>query len=178
MRDRKQLNLRLDNEGELLEEIKEAARLQNISLNQFVVNALRISLDKPIADARQELDNTLDRIDALEKKWEMLHQELETIKARQILDKPLDNKVDRDCDSEPVTRESSILDDLLDRPLDNDKPDLSRTYTDAEVAKEWGLDASVARAYRLGKEQPLDSEFWSYWKPVKGKAQWRKLKHR
>lgn len=73
MKDRKQLNLRLDNEGELLEEIKEAARLQNISLNQFVINALKLSLGQPIESARQGLDVVLDRVENLEKSVQSLH---------------------------------------------------------------------------------------------------------
>lgn len=189
MKDRKQLNLRLDNEGELLEEIKEAARLQEISLNQFVVNALKAAIDKPVASARQPLDNTLDRIDALEKKWEALHQELKEIKARQPLDKQLDKDADRDRDpgSELLTKEPSILDDLLgsslDRGLDKmlDESTLdSRLYTDGEVAKQWDADctATYIKEIRLGKRVPVstDRDIFDYWQPVEGKAKWRKIK--
>jgi hypothetical protein len=70
-RKRLQLNLRMDGHWELLEAVKEAAQAQDISVNQFVINALRASVgwgtanraDLPSSDAleslRRELEGTL-----------------------------------------------------------------------------------------------------------------------
>jgi uncharacterized protein (DUF1778 family) len=155
MVDRKQLNLRLDNEGELLEEIKEAARDRNISLNQFVIEALRVALNKPIHDTRQSLNIVLDRLDELEKKWQTLQERMDKIDTRQILDNQLD-------------KQPQI------------QPQEPKTYTDAEVAKQWGCEVGYIRALRLGKEELLatDRNFWELWKPVKGRAKWYKLGER
>ena len=108
--ERLQLNIRLDGQGDLLEAIKEKAKSQGLSVNQFVVDALKLALgwiqdrtaivEETLTDGKlTSLINTM-----LDEKLTKINERLDYID--KLLDKPLDSQ-------------SETLDEVLDKPLDS-----------------------------------------------------------
>lgn len=84
---RLQLNLRMDGQNELLEAVRQAAEAQGVSINQFVLNALRTAVGRETIHRTTPLNS-----DALES----LRRELEgTLEQRlaELLDKKLDERL-------------------------------------------------------------------------------------
>lgn len=183
MKDRKQLNLRLDNEGDLLEEAKQAAIASGKSLNQFVIDAIKAALDKQLDNKIVTLDRLYGMVEELEKLYNLHSERLKAIEGKQEeVEKKLSSRqiAEKTLDNSQGDREAPGAEPKLpppDRALDAPTAE-PEVFTDAEVAKQWGCEESYIRNLRLGKLKPVpnDRDIWEYWQPVKGKARWLKLK--
>ncbi|WP_157134113.1 hypothetical protein WH8501_30940 (plasmid) [Crocosphaera watsonii WH 8501] len=70
--ERIQLNIRMDNEPELYEKIKERASILNSSVNEFVINALSVAVGWSIPVDAVKM---LEKINQLEKRVQKLEQQ-------------------------------------------------------------------------------------------------------
>lgn len=59
--ERLQLNLRMDGQAKLLEKARSAAKAQELSLNAFVVNAIKTALNEPNKPLDTEQDDALTK---------------------------------------------------------------------------------------------------------------------
>lgn len=90
MTDRLQLNLRLDKYKDLYEAIKAEAKQQNISVNQFVVDALKKTLGQEIEsisspEALKELERRLEER-LVHRLVDLVDEKIEQVLAKQEID--------------------------------------------------------------------------------------------
>ena len=162
--ERLQLNIRLDGQADLLEAIKEKAKSQGLSVNQFVVDALKLALgwiqdrtaivEETLTDAKlASLINTM-----LDEKLTKINERLDYID--KLLDKPLDSQsetldklLDKSLDSQ-----SETLDEILDKPLDSQSETL-----DEVLDKPLDSQSNKDHLWVICKVDKLDYDRFSCW---------------